>query len=65
MAAVRVPVVTPVVEGLGQCSVGTQPEDATFLLPTLERVRVGSLETKALLEAPQNHVPKTQIFPYL
>lgn len=35
----------------------TQLEDPMLLLPTLERVRGDSLETEAVLVAPQNYVP--------
>ena len=62
MAAV--PVVTPM-RGSGQCLVRTQLEDLIFLLPTLEKVTVDSLEAEAVLETLHNDVPKTQIFPHL
>lgn len=62
MAAVSV--VTPVGES-GKCLIRTHLEDPTFLLPTLERLRVDSLKTEAVLEALRNNVLKRPTFPHL
>lgn len=60
MAAI--PVVTTI-WGSGQCLSQNSARDPTFVQPTLERGRVDSLKTEAVLETFQNVVQKTQKFP--